>query len=361
MRLCVGLIVALFIANGALAQDGGFIVIYRTQASYSNILRFPAEARESVKAAIQGVRAELVDWSAFKSEPQRYLAPLVIKNEYPASDLAKELLALLEGNSGLGFAVTWTGGIAVTREDRLQAERGYALFRQNPDEYERTKVSSDRARDSVHPENRLSQLQPKPPQGPWWKCEGDYSGPPRTPDQQRRLEDFGLDRFSPKFPDPDRMDDKLSRSDLIKWFGRPLRTNSRNIPRDPRDPYDKVIWEVTTWEYSGFRITTAADESNPDEVWIQGGEVFDAKVSVGHGVRVGQSIEQWERQFGRPTCRPEQVSPFGRERFAYEWEASYFACNEDKAYPCAGAYEVELHIDGSGTVTRMTWSLASMH
>jgi len=91
------------------------------------------------------------------------------------------------------------------------------------------------------------------------------------------------------------------------------------------------------------------------------GEVFDAKVSVGHGVRVGQSIEQWERQFGRPTCRPEQVSPFGRERFAYEWEASYFACNEDKAYPCAGAYEVELHIDGSGTVTRMTWSLASMH
>lgn len=197
MRRCAGLIVTLLLAGGALAQDGGFIVIYRTQASYSNILRFPAEARESVKAATQGVRAELVDWSAFKSDPQRYLAPLVIKNEYPASDLAKELLALLEGKSGLGFAVTWTGGIAVTREDRLHAERSYALFRQNPDEYERTKVSSDRARDPVHPENRLSQLRPKPPQGPWWKCESDSDrGPARTPDQQRRLEDFGLDRFS---------------------------------------------------------------------------------------------------------------------------------------------------------------------
>jgi len=361
MRLCVGLIVALFIANGALAQDGSFIVIYRTQASYSNILRFPAEAREPVKAAIQGVRAELVDWSVFKSEPQRYLAPLVIKNEYPASDLAKELVALLEGNSGLGFAVTWTGGIAVTREDRLHAERGYALFRQNPDEYERTKVSSDRARDPVHPENRLSQLRPKPPQGPWWKCEGDYSGPPRTPDQQRRLEDFGLDRFSPKAPGPDRMDESFSRSDLIKSFGQPLRTRSKKVLRDPQDPYDKALLVITTWEYPGFRIITAADESSPGVLWIDGGEVLDAKVSLGHGVGVGQSIEQWERQFGRPTCRPEQVPPFRRERFAYEWEASYFACTEDKTYPCAGAYEVELHIDGSGRVTRMTWSRGSMH
>jgi hypothetical protein len=55
------------------------------------------------------------------------------------------------------------------------------------------------------------------------------------------------------------------------------------------------------------------------------------------------------------------VPPFARERFAYEWEASYFACTEDKAYSCAGAYEVELHIDGLGRVTRMTWSQASMH
>ena len=96
-------------------------------------------------------------------------------------------------------------------------------------------------------------------------------------------------------------------------------------------------------------------------LWIASGEVFDAKVPLGHSVRVGQSVEQWESRFGRPDCRPEQVPPFRRERFAYEWEARYFACTEDKTYPCAGAYQVELHIDASGKVVRMTWSIAPMH
>ena len=57
-------------------------------------------------------------------------------------------------------------------------------------------------------------------------------------------------------------------------------------------------------------------------------------------------------------CR-EGVPPFSRDRLAYEWEASYFACTEDKT--CAGAYQVELYIDASGKVVRMTWSLAPMH
>jgi len=352
-------VAALLVAGGALAQDAGFIVIYHNQPAYSNILRFPAEAREAVKPVIQAGRAELVDWSAFKSDPRRYLAPLVIKNEYPASDLAKELLALLEGNSRLGFAVTWTGGIGVTKEDRLDAERSYALFRRNPDEYERTKVSNDRASDRFHPENRLSQLRPKP-QGPWWKCDGDYPEPPATPDQKRRLEEFGLDRFSPKAPGPDRMDESFSRSDLTKSFGQPLRTRSTKVMTRPQDPSDKpVLQEITTWEYPGFTIITVADASSPDVLLIDEGEVLDAKVSLGHGVGVGQSIERWERQFGRPGCHSQEEPPF--RHFAYRWEASYFACSEDKTYGCAGAYEMKLYIDTSGRVMRMKWSRASMH
>lgn len=200
-----------------------------------------------------------------------------------------------------------------------------------------------------------------PSDAPWWKCEWNSdSAPARTPDQQRRLEDFGLDRFSPKAPGPGRMDDKFSSSDLIKWFGRPLGTHSKKVRADPQDPYDKSLRVITTWEYPGFRIITAAAESSPDVLWIDGGEVFDAKVSLGHGVGVGQSIEQWERRFGRPDCLPD-YAPFKPARFEYLWEAKYFACTEDETYPCAGNYRVELHIDASGKVARMTWSLAPMH
>src|SRR5882672_2942708 len=110
------------------------------------------------------------------------------------------------------------------------------------------------------------------PEAPWWKCQRDsYYVPPTTPDQQRRLKDFGLGRFFPKAPGPDRMDDKLLRSDLIKWFGRPLRSSSKKVRANPQDPYDKALRVITTWEYPGFRITTAAEESNPDIVWIDGG------------------------------------------------------------------------------------------
>ena len=109
------------------------------------------------------------------------------------------------------------------------------------------------------------------------------------------------------------MNESFSRSDLIKSFGQPLETRSKKVMTRPQDPSDKpVLMVITTWEYPGFRIITTAEDSSPGVLWITEGEVHDAKVSLGHVVRVGQSIEQWERQFGRPTCRPEQVPPFRR-------------------------------------------------
>ena len=363
MRVHVGWVVALFIAHGALAQDAGVVVIYRTQTPYSNIVRLPAGARESMKPYLQPGRVEMVDWSAFKSDPQRYLAPTLVKNEYPASNMPKLVVDLLEGFPGIPVGVTWTGGIAVSKDERTHAERIYQLFREKPEEYERTKVSSDQARDPIHPQHRLGPtlVVVRKPEGPWWKCQGDNDdGPPRTPDQQRRLEDFGLDRFSPKAPGPNRTDQRLSRGDLMKRFGQPLRTSSKKIPRDRQDPYDKALRIITTWEYPGFRIVTAAEESSPNVLWIESGEFFDAKISLDHAVGVGQSIEQWERQFGRPQCRMDEEPPL-RRHFQYEWEASYFACTEDKTYRCQGAYQMELYIDASGKVVRMTWSIGSMH
>lgn len=166
MRVLVGLIVALFMAKEAPAQDAGSVIIYRLQASHWNIVRIPANAREAMKPVLKPGRVDMVDWPAFKSDPRRYLAPLVIKNEYPASDLPKLVVDLLEVSGG-PIAVAWTGGIGVSNDDRDYAEKIYRLFRENPAEYERTKFSGDPARDPLNPDRRYVRVlagrpEPKP-------------------------------------------------------------------------------------------------------------------------------------------------------------------------------------------------------
>ena len=334
VRALTGWLVALLMAGDASAQDAGSVIIYRLQASHWNIVRIPANSRQAMQPILKPGRVDMVDWSAFKSDPRRYLAPLVVKNEYPATDLPRLVVDLLETFGG-PIAVTWTGGIGISNDDRDYAEKIYRLFRDKPDEYERTKVSGDQARDPVHPERRHVQLlagrrAPSAP-GPWWKCQGDAIAevPPRTSEQERQLEEFASNRFSPK-----ELGKTFSRSQLVKWYGRPSGISSKKVLRDPQDPNDKAKVIVTTWEYPGLTIVTRAEESSPDALWITGGEVSDARVSLSHGVAVGQSIEHWERQFGRPQC--------GSGRLEYEWE---------------GNYVVGLDLDGLGQVLRVTWSL----
>src|SRR5581483_7514530 len=134
MKLFVRLLAAamvLALARGAPAQDTRFVVLYRLQASHWNMVLLPGQARESMKQFVRpGV--DMVDWPAFKSDPQRYLAPLVVKNEYPATNLPKLVVDLLQEYSGIPIAVTWSGGIAISNADRQHAERIYQLYRANP-------------------------------------------------------------------------------------------------------------------------------------------------------------------------------------------------------------------------------------
>src|SRR5262245_49271198 len=139
-RALTGLVVALLMAGAALAQDAGSVIIFRLQASHWNIVRIPANAREAMKQVLKPGQVDMLDWSAFRSDPRRYLAPLVVKNEYPATDLPRLVVDLLE-TSGGPIAVTWTGGIGISNDDRDYVEKLYRLFRDKPDEYERTKVS----------------------------------------------------------------------------------------------------------------------------------------------------------------------------------------------------------------------------
>jgi len=190
---------------------------------------------------------------------------------------------------------------------------------------------------------------------PWWTCgENTYltSEDRRVSDQQkRRLEDFGLGIFFPALPGYGPQDSKFTRSALMKRFGRPLRTRSgERLPYDPSDP----IEIATTWEYRGFRITTVARRPNPEVLWLDEGEIFDSKIPLRYGVRVGQPIHQWTQRFGRPNCNL-GVPPHSQRHLVYDGEY-YFACGEDKDVSCVATYQVELYLDGSGRVQRMRWS-----
>ena len=186
----------------------------------------------------------------------------------------------------------------------------------------------------------------EPPHPPWWTCSENTNLTPQdlqvTAEQQRRLDDFGLSIFSPALPGYGRQDSKFTRSDLIKRFGQPLSTRSKErSPHDPTDPTEIV----TTWEYRGFRITTVASKPKPELFWLDEGEIFDAKVSLRYGVRVGQSIHRWVKQFGRPNCN-QGVPRLSQRHLVY-----------DRQYYSA---QIELYLDGSGKVQRMRWSYPMM-
>jgi len=191
------------------------------------------------------------------------------------------------------------------------------------------------------------------PDVPWWTCNRYmYRKPEATPEQLRRLENFGFGIFSP-IPGYGLAGPRFSRDDVIRRLGQPLSAKSRKVPRDPRDPTDKVLWDMTTWEYPGFRITTGAGPARPDRLWLEEAEIFGANVPLPHGVRIGQSIERWARQFGQPDCN--HGGPQGSERYlVYTGEADYSPC-ENEFGGCLAIYQIDVFLDGSGRVRRIKW------
>jgi hypothetical protein len=183
------------------------------------------------------------------------------------------------------------------------------------------------------------------PAEPWWKCPeptdtqrwwdpNNLRERPRAASQARNLDAFGNDRFGVgggKY---------FSRAALIERYGKPLRTSSAKEAIDRLDPPATL----TTWEYPGFRIVTAADGPKRRlRVWR--GEVFDPKVELGADVAVGQSIEQWEKAFGRPDC--------DRGFLQYEWwSSSLSGCGD---HPCQEYFRMDISIDASGRVVRVKW------
>ncbi|HZR69101.1 MAG TPA: hypothetical protein VFB01_08590 [Burkholderiales bacterium] len=332
---------ASFLAQNALAQDTRFVVRYMLQTPYWRMVLVPGAAREEFAQRVVRPGVDLVDWTAFKSDPQRYLAPLVIKNEYPAANVPKLVVDLLE-QYGFPIIVTWTGGIAWSKEDVAHAERIYRLYRADPQEYERTKLSADAVRDPIHPQHRAAVETARKAQSPWWTCASGEQPKSRTADEERRLQEFGRDRFTLKDPGSGRRDEVFSRRELIGRLGAPAGTRSEKIPADYQERPPKAFLIETTWSYPGFRIITHADESAPDRLSIWAAEVSDAKAPLGAGVGLGQSIDEWVPRFGRPFCGgPEVVAGVARYKLEYEW---------------GGQQQLDVHVDASGKVVHVAWT-----
>jgi hypothetical protein len=205
---------------------------------------------------------------------------------------------------------------------------------------------------------RIPDPEPPKPPGPWWECGGENLGANVTPEQQRRLVASGRERFSLTPGDgPGRR--WYSAADVLKRFGKPDLTRNDTVVFRAMTPDEKDhVILVTSWDYPGFRILTGAAPARPAVLWIRSVEVFDARVALLHGLRVGQSIDQWERELGRPEC-DELVS--GRSSaLSDSWTADYFACAPGES--CREEnYNLALEIDAGGAVTKVIWMVYYYH
>lgn len=301
----------------AVPDEADFVVIDRTRASHWRLSVRPRDGIEQMMAIAQGTRGayEVIGWSAFAASPRRYLAALIVKDEYPGADLGARLVALLDTFSE-PVGVTWNGGIATTGEERVQAERMHALFLKSPSEYEAARIGE---RDLLHPD-RHGAL-------PWWKCQGRkrYEIPPPTEEAGRRLLEF----LDARFPE------ELTRADLVRRFGRPLRIRSEKLRSVRELDFGQPVL-VTTWQFAGMTLTTIPGQSASATHHVIGGEASAEGMELGQGLATGQAIDQWVRMLGRP----EDCGAGGRFR-----------------YQDGGTREMRVDIDGLGRVMRLEWSV----
>lgn len=133
------------------ARDPAFLVIQGVAADT------PRQARQEMAgyAALEDV--SLMPWDSFRQNAQAYIAPYILKNDYPGVSLALSVVALVQTYPGRPFAVTWNGGLAVTFMDYQHAVTTYRAFLESAEAYERSRPA-DPGADPVNPANTLPGL-----------------------------------------------------------------------------------------------------------------------------------------------------------------------------------------------------------
>jgi len=88
-------------------------------------------------ATLEGV--SLVPWADFSANVQAYIAPAIVKNEYPGGGTALGLLAMIKAQPGRPVAITWNGGIATSFFDFQHAVEVFERYLENEVGYENSR------------------------------------------------------------------------------------------------------------------------------------------------------------------------------------------------------------------------------
>jgi hypothetical protein len=147
---------------GLPAAPSEHVLIDRSQLAYTVLFGFTTaqQAAITTKLKAAGTNASdinIIDWPAFRADPQGHLAGRILHNDYPDADTIAGLLELVRRFPGTPIGLTWNGGIAFTRNDYRHAEQTYQQYQQNPTGYEQQR-SRDPRRDPVYPDNHLRPL-----------------------------------------------------------------------------------------------------------------------------------------------------------------------------------------------------------
>ena len=129
-----------------------FVLIDKSERAYTVFMAIPEEKQQEVRLQIAEEKdVFLVEWSEFSQKKDEYISSNILKNEYQDSRVVDGILQLLKVYPEAPFGLTWNGGVAFTTMDYKYAKKTFELYRESPENYERTRVRDPRA-DPVKPE-----------------------------------------------------------------------------------------------------------------------------------------------------------------------------------------------------------------
>jgi hypothetical protein len=116
----------------------------------------PQEKLNELKSKVTVRQGSYIEaWSSFIADLQRHVKANIKKDEYADVKTAEGLVAFLEKFEGTPIGLTWNGGLALTYNDYMFAQRTYQRYAANPAFVARP---PDRRADPVHPSNHTEPL-----------------------------------------------------------------------------------------------------------------------------------------------------------------------------------------------------------
>lgn len=151
---------ALVAWQGLAVAEPGYVIIDPADRFATTYVSLPKsvsqeELRELMFRMAPRAGAYFEEWDSFVADLQKHVAANIQKNEYPDVKTVEGLVALLQKFEGTLFGLTWNGGLAVTYNDYMHAQRTHGRYLSEPTFRARPK---DRKRDPVHPGNHLEPL-----------------------------------------------------------------------------------------------------------------------------------------------------------------------------------------------------------